>query len=90
MLRVLDFNDGNLFDELSLDTEMCMPNPKMLLRLAVETFLLPKLGEHIELYDANTSHNRVRIDDAFKNTFESIEITITGEDIFNMLDSQTV
>jgi hypothetical protein len=65
-----------------------MPYKSDLLLLAVKTFLLPKLSVPVELYEANTVHNRVRADDSFKDRLDEISVVVTGADIFSMLDAQ--
>lgn len=84
------FLDGNLFDDLCLDNEINgrMPDPKALLKMVVETFLLPEIPCQVDIYEANTTHNRVRAEDGFKELFEAVEVTITGKQIFQMLDKK--
>ncbi|CDT76635.1 hypothetical protein [Vibrio crassostreae] len=81
------FSDGNMFDELCLDSELneILPDSKEVLKIVVEQFLLPQIPHPVALYDANTSHNRVRADNELQNQFEPIEITVNGEQIFEML-----
>ncbi|KIF53098.1 MULTISPECIES: hypothetical protein [Vibrio harveyi group] len=82
----LGFNDGALFEDLAMAEHMTMPSQQKILKLVVEHLLLPKIEYVIELHDWNTSHNRVRFDDRHKGTFERVEITVTGEQIFRLLD----
>ncbi|OEE36486.1 hypothetical protein A1QO_19000 [Vibrio genomosp. F10 str. ZF-129] len=84
------FSDGALFEDLALAEHMNMPNQQEILKLAVEHLLLPKIEYVIELYDWNTSHNRVRFDDRHKGTFERVEITVTGEQVFQVLDKHWI
>ncbi|WP_390241875.1 hypothetical protein [Vibrio sp. R78045] len=81
------FSDGDLFEDLALGEQMALPSKQEILKLVVEHLLLPKIDCVIELYDVNTSHNRVRFDDRHKGTFEPVEISVTGEQIFTILDS---
>ncbi|USD59093.1 hypothetical protein J4N45_11175 [Vibrio sp. SCSIO 43140] len=82
------FSGGDLFDDLCLDSELyqLLPDSKQLLKIAVKQFLLPQIPLPVSLYDANTTHNRVRAEDELKNQFESVEVTITGKQIFEMLN----
>lgn len=80
------FSDGSLFEELSLAEQMVMPNQQEILKIVVEQLLLPKLECKVELYEANTSHNRVRLDDRYQGQFKRVEITVTGKQVFDLLD----
>ncbi|MDA0152270.1 hypothetical protein OH460_08150 [Vibrio sp. Makdt] len=80
------FQDGAIFEDLALAEQMEMPSQQEILKVVVEKFLLPKIGTHIELYDANTSHNRVRASYDYKGSFDHVEITITAKQIFDALD----
>jgi hypothetical protein len=84
------FADGDLFDDLCLDTEIhsWMPTPKELLKLVIVEFLLPKIGHEIELQTANGTHNPFRVESEYKDQFVEVEVTVTGEQIFEMLDKQ--
>jgi len=84
------FADGDLFDDLCLDPEInsWMPNPKELLKLVIIEFLLPKIDQEIVLLTANGTHNPVRVDGEFKGQFFEVEVSVTGEQIFEMLDRQ--
>ncbi|MEZ8959514.1 hypothetical protein AB6E94_19025 [Vibrio lentus] len=81
------FSDGALFEELALAEHMSMPTQQEILKLVVEHLLLPEIECVIEFYDVNTSHNRVRFDDRYKGEFERVEITVTGEQVFDVLDN---
>ncbi|WP_390241089.1 hypothetical protein [Vibrio sp. R78045] len=80
------FQDGAIFEELSLTEQVVMPAQQDILRLVVEKFLIPAIGVHIELYDANTSHNRVRALDDYKTVFERVAITVTAKQVLHALD----
>lgn len=83
------FVDGNLFENLYLDNEInpWLPEPDVLLKLVVINFLLPALSCDITLYEANTSHNRVRAEEGFKTYVKPITIKVTGQQIFEMLEN---
>ena len=83
------FDEGNLFIDLCLDNEInsWVPEPKVLLKLVVEHFLLPKIHHAIAIIDANTSHNTVRAADDTQGKYQTVEICITGKQIFEMLST---
>ncbi|MCY9870458.1 hypothetical protein [Vibrio barjaei] len=83
------FEDGDLFDDLCLDSELhqVLPDKSRLLKLAVEQLLLPHIPKPLELYDANTSHNRVRAEDIWKDKIKPLKVIVTGKQIFELLNS---
>ena len=84
LFETFGFGDGDLFEDLALQDQMPLPDPRTLLKVIVEKYLLPKIDADIEIYDANTTHNRVRADDKFKNVFSPVSVTVTASDIFNL------
>ena len=58
LLSKWGFGDGDMLDDLLLNNDIT-PNPKILIRVVREE-VLPKIDQHMDLYQFSTSHNPIR------------------------------